>query len=69
VLNVDWLKSLPESLILGVLGIAAMIVLLVPITLKLAGLSSQQIVDVLTLTMQFCVNLIREFRAQNKTST
>lgn len=62
----EFIKSLPANEVLGAFGIVAGLVLLVPISLKIAGLSGQQITDVLTLTMQFFVNLVREFRAQNK---
>lgn len=63
---VKLLQGVPASLILGVFGLAVLLVLLVPLALKLAGLTGQQIVDVLTLTMQFFVNLVREFRAENR---
>jgi len=38
----------------------------VPISLKIAGLSGQQIADVLSMTTRFFLELIREFRAENK---
>jgi len=60
------LSTIPTTLVLGVFGVLALIVLLIPIVLKIAGLTGQQIVDVLSLTMQFFVNIVREFRAQNK---
>jgi len=60
------LSKLSEGVVLGAMGIVACVVLLVPLALKLAGLSGQQIADVLSLTMQFFINLIGEFRAQNK---
>ena len=59
------LSQIPANVLFGVVLVAAVIVLLVPIALKLAGLTGAQIVDVLTLTMQFFVNMVREFRAQN----
>lgn len=60
------LKYAPQSLILGVLGLIVLLVLGLPLALKMAGLSGQQIVDLLTLTLQFFINLAREFRSQNK---
>lgn len=60
------LKAAPQSLILGALGIVAIVVIILPISLRVAGLTGQQIADLLTLTMQFFVNLLQEFRSQNK---
>lgn len=62
------IKALPAYVVLGVAGIAALVLLLVPIALRLAGLTGQQIADTLSLTMQFAINLVREFREQNKDS-
>lgn len=62
------LSTLPTALILGVVGLLAIIIIFVPIALRIAGLTGQQIADVLGLTMQFFVNIVREFRAQNKNS-
>lgn len=62
----DILKALPASLILGVMGIGALFVLLIPLALKLAGLTGQQIVDTLTLTLNTFLALVKEFRQQNK---
>lgn len=60
------LQNIPQTLILGVIGMVALLALLLPVALRIAGLTGAQIVDVLTLTMQFFLNLIQEFRAQNK---
>jgi len=60
------LDKLPANILFGVVVVLAIVILLVPVALRLAGLTGQQITDVLTLTMQFFVNLVREFRAQNK---
>jgi len=60
------LRNAPQSLILGVLGLMVLLLLGIPLALKVAGLTGQQIVDVLTLTMQFFINLVGEFRTQNK---
>jgi len=60
------LSKWPTEAILGAIAILGLIVLLVPVALKFAGLTGQQIADVLNLTMQFFINLVAEFRAQNK---
>jgi len=60
------LTNLPENVIIAALALIALVVVLVPISLRLAGLTGQQIADVISLTMQFAINLVREFRAQNK---
>jgi len=39
---------------------------LLPIALRIAGLSGSQIVDTLALTLQFGINLIRAFRDENR---
>jgi len=58
--------TITENLAISVVALVALLVVLVPLSLRLAGLSGQQIIDVLTLTTQFFINLVREFRAQNK---
>lgn len=60
------LSNLPASVIVGVVAILGLIIIAIPIALKLAGLTGQQIADLLALTMQFFINLIHEFRAQNQ---
>lgn len=60
------LKYAPQSLILGVLGLAVLLVLGLPLALKVAGLTGQQIKDLLALTLQFFLNLAREFRSKNR---
>jgi len=62
------IKALPAYVVVGVVGIAALFLLLVPLSLRLAGLTGQQVADTLSLTMQFAINLVREFRAQNKSN-
>ena len=62
----DIIKAFPGQTLLAGLIVVVVGLLLVPIILRLAGLTGQQIVDTLTLTMQFAINIIREFRAQNK---
>lgn len=64
----DILSKIPQTVILGVFGLFVVVVLLVPISLRLAGLTGQQVVDVITLTLQFFINLVREFRTQNKSN-
>ena len=63
---IDVLSKAPASLILGVLALALVFVLLIPLALRLAGLSGLQIADTLKLTMTFFLNLVSEFRNQNK---
>jgi len=60
------IKDIPQTVILGVIGMVCLVVLLVPLALRLAGLTGAQIADVLKLTMQFFINLVAEFRAQNR---
>ena len=38
----------------------------IPIALRIAGLTGEQIVSVLTMTMQFVSNLVSAFRQKNK---
>lgn len=61
----DVLHDAPASLVLGALGLLVLLILAVPLALKIAGLSGQQISDLLSLTLQFFINLLHEFRAQN----
>lgn len=58
--------NLPENVIIAAITLLALVLILVPIALRLAGLTGQQIVDVIKLTLQFFINLVQEFRAQNK---
>jgi len=58
--------NLPESVLIAFAALLTMIVLFVPISLRLAGLTGQQIVDTINMTMQFFINLVKEFRTQNK---
>jgi len=62
----DLLKNWPAEAILGALVVICIFALLVPVVLRIAGLQGQQIIDVMTLTLQFFINIVREFRAQNK---
>jgi hypothetical protein len=59
------LRNLSETAILGAIVLVGLFVLILPIALKLAGLTGQQIADLLSLTLQFFINLMKEFRAQN----
>jgi hypothetical protein len=59
------LRNLSETAILGAIALVGLFVLILPIALKLAGLTGQQIADLLSLTLQFFINLMKEFRAQN----
>jgi len=58
--------NLPENVAITLIVVCALVVVIVPLALRLAGLTGQQIYDVLALTLQFFINLIKEFRAQNK---
>lgn len=68
-LMAEIIKALPAGVLVGIVGIVAALVLLVPISLRLAGLTGQQIADTISLTLQFFVNIVREFRAQNKSAS
>jgi hypothetical protein len=63
--NID-LSKFPPEILFGVVVVLAILVLLIPIALRIAGLTGQQITDTISLTLQFFVNIVREFRAQNK---
>lgn len=60
------LHNLPASLVIGLFALFVLLVLCIPLTLRVAGLTGQQIADLLSLTMQFFINLAHELRAQNK---
>ena len=60
-----FLSHYSGDVLVAALGLVVLLILAVPVALKLAGLSGQQIVDVLSLTLQFFINLVREFRARN----
>lgn len=60
------MSNVPENVIIAFIAIVALLVVIVPLALRLGGLTGQQVVDVITLTLQFFINLVREFRAQNK---
>lgn len=61
------LQALPQTLILGALLIVALLVLLVPISLRIAGLTGAQIIDAFTITFNAFLSIVKEFREQNKT--
>lgn len=60
------LSKWPVGAILGALGIIALLLLLLPVALRVSGLTGQQISDVISLTLQFFLNLASHYRAQNK---
>ena len=61
------MQQLLANPFLAALGALVLLgVLLAPLALKLAGLSSEQIIEVLKATMQFVIDTIRELRSQNK---
>lgn len=62
----DIISKLPGHVLTGLIVATVVLVLFVPLALRVAGLSGQQIADLLTLTLQFFVNLLHEFRSQNK---
>lgn len=59
--------NLPENVVIAALALLALVIVLVPLALRLAGLTGQQIVDVLQLTLQFFLNLVAQMRNQNAT--
>lgn len=63
---IDLIRNLPQSLLSGLIVAVAVIVLFLPLALRLAGLSGQQILELLQRTMQFVLDLVAEFRANNK---
>lgn len=62
----DLLKNWPAEAVLAALIVLCVFALLIPVVLRLAGLQGQQIIDVLTMTAQFAINLVRAFKEQNK---
>lgn len=65
----DILQTISTSPLLAYLGFAFMLLLLlIPIALKLAGLTGQQIADVLAMTWQMLIQLVQALRAENKAS-
>lgn len=60
------IEQLGQNGILAALVIVAIVIILVPLILRLSGLSGSQIVDVIKLTLQFFVNIAQEYRAQNQ---
>lgn len=63
----QWLTIIGQSTIfrdIGILFVAG--ILIAPIALRIAGLTSSQIVALLTATMQFVLAAIKEFRETNK---
>jgi len=61
-----WLAQAPQDVILGVMIVLVIFLIAMPVALRFAGLSGQQIADLLSLTLQFFVNLLHEFRADNQ---
>jgi len=64
---IDVLSKAPASLILGALALMLVFVLLIPLSLRLAGLTGQQVADTIKMTLTFFLTLVDEFRNQNKT--
>jgi hypothetical protein len=65
---VEIIKAFPAVVIVEVVGLLVVLVLFVPISLRIAGLSGQQIVDSLSFTLRFFVEIVREFRNENKSN-
>jgi len=63
---IEWLSKLPVSLFSGLIVAIVVIVLFVPVALRVAGLTGQQIAEVLAMTTRVFLELVREFRAENK---
>ena len=63
----QWLEKQPFIGILGAVVLAA--ILLVPLALKLAGLSAGQIVEVIKLTLNFFASIVASFRDENNNGT
>jgi len=62
----ELLKSVSESPVLALLGAGVLlVVILIPVFLRLAGLSGAQIIDVLAMTGRMIVDLVRAFREEN----
>jgi len=60
------IKDIPQTVLSGSIVAMVVLFLFVPIALRVAGLSGQQIQDVLAMTTRFFLELVREFRAENK---
>lgn len=60
------LKTLSESPVLALLGAVVVVaIVLIPVFLRLAGLSGAQIIDVINITGRMIVDLVRAFRDEN----
>lgn len=60
----QWLEKQPLIGLFGAFVLAA--ILLVPLALKVAGLSPAQIVDVIRLTLQFFTGIVASIREDNR---
>lgn len=64
---VEILHEIGSSPVLAFVGAALLLaLLLLPVALKLAGLSGQQIVDTLTITGRILIDLVKAFRDENR---
>jgi len=61
----QFLLQAPQSLVFGVLITIGVIVTIIPIALKFAGLSGAQIVDLLKTTLQFFLSMVEAYKAEN----
>jgi len=57
------ISSIPGLALLGFAVLCALV--FAPLVLSVAGLTGAQILALLTRTMQFLVDLVKEFRAEN----
>jgi len=62
-----FLSRYPGDILVALFGLLVLLILSIPLALKLAGLSGQQIVDVISLTLQFFADSVRKSRAGNAT--
>lgn len=63
---VEILHELGNSPLLAALGLVTLLALVVaPIVLRMAGLTGAQIVQLLSATMNFLIELVRQFRQEN----
>jgi len=61
------MEQLLSSPVLALLGaLLVLLIIAVPLALRLAGLSGKQIVEVITLTLQFLVNFAQSLRDDNR---
>lgn len=61
------LQSIGSSPALALLGAGVLVtIILIPVFLRLAGLSGAQIIDLISITWRMVIDLVRAFREENK---